>query len=207
MSAERRRAQIIESARRVFAESGYAATRTREIAAEAGVNEAMLYRHFPSKEELFEASVLESIDAAMVRATENAHGISRDLAGSASDVEDGIRRFFTDLADLAVDLGPLIGATGFGPNSPVRTKLIERLDALFEVATAITVNGIPDLMRDEIDVRLGLEEVFGALWFSAEMARWTGRPFDRETVLDQMMVTVFQGIIELPEDDEATQTA
>ncbi|GAA2079081.1 hypothetical protein GCM10009725_10460 [Aeromicrobium tamlense] len=207
MSAERRRAQIIESARRVFAESGYAATRTREIAAEAGVNEAMLYRHFPSKEELFEASVLESIDAAMVRATENAHGISRDLAGSASDVEDGIRRFFTDLADLAVDLGPLIGATGFGPNSPVRTKLIERLDALFEVATAITVNGIPDLMRDEIDVRLGLEEVFGALWFSAEMARWTGRTFDRETVLDQMMVTVFHGIIELPEDDDATQTA
>lgn len=204
MSAERRRAQIIEAARRVFAQSGYAASRTREIAAEAGVNEAMLYRHFPSKKELFEASVLESIDAAMVRATENARGISRDLAGTPSDVEDGIRRFFTDLADLAVDLGPLIGATGFGPNSRVRSKLIDRLDALFEVATAITVNGIPDLMRDEIDVRLGLEKVFGALWFTAQMARWTDRPFDREAVLDQMMVTVFQGIIDLPEEEPTT---
>lgn len=201
MSAERRRAQIIESARHVFAQKGFAATRTREIAAEAGINEAMLYRHFPSKEELFEVSVLESIDAAMVRATENAKGISRDLAGSATEVEIGIRTFFTDLVNLAVDLGPLIGATGFGPESTVRSKLIERLDALFEVATAITVTGIPDLLRDEVDVRLGLEKVFGALWFAAEMARWTGRPFDRETVLDQMMVTIFQGIIQLPEEE------
>lgn len=200
MSATLRRAQIIDSARRVFARQGYAASRTREIAAEAGINEAMLYRHFPSKEELFEASVLESIDAAMVRATENAAGISRDLAGSATQIEDGIRRFFRDLADLAVELGPLIGATAFGPDSPVRAQLIERLDALFEVATGITTRGIPDLMKDEVDVRLGLEKVFGALWFAAEMARWTDRPFDLEAVLDQMMVTIFEGLIALPDE-------
>jgi AcrR family transcriptional regulator len=201
MSAEQRRAQIIESARRVFAEKGYAATRTREIAAEAGVNEAMLYRHFPSKEELFEASVLESIDAAMVGAMDNAKGIRRDLAGSSADIQDGMRRFFTDLADLAVELGPLIGATAFGPDSPVRSKLIDRLDGLFDGATAITVNGIPDLMKDGVDVRLGLEKVFGAIWFAAEMARWTGRPFDRESVLDQTMLTIYEGIIDLPEDE------
>lgn len=202
MSAEHRRAQIIESARAVFARQGYAASRTREIAAEAGVNEAMLYRHFPSKEELFEASVLESIDAAMVRATQNARGISRDLAGSASQIDEGIRTFFRDLADIAVELGPLIGATAFGPESPVRTKLVERLDALFDIATAITVNGIPDLMRDEVDVRLGMEKVFGALWFTAEMARWTNRSFDREVVLEQMMLTIYQGLIQLPDDPE-----
>ncbi|MFS0886056.1 TetR/AcrR family transcriptional regulator [Aeromicrobium sp. 179-A 4D2 NHS] len=205
MSAELRRAQIIESARTVFARQGYAASRTREIAAEAGVNEAMLYRHFPSKEELFEASVLESIDAAMVRATQNAKGISRDLAGSASEIDDGIRKFFRDLADIAVELGPLIGATAFGPESPVRTKLVERLDALFDVSTAITVHGIPDLMKDEVDVRLGLEKVFGALWFAAEMARWTGREFDREAVLDQMMLTIYEGLIDMP--DEAKKLA
>lgn len=202
MSAERRRAQIIESARAVFARQGYAASRTREIAAEAGVNEAMLYRHFPSKEELFEASVLESIDAAMVRATQNARGISRDLAGSAAQIDVGIRTFFRDLTDIAVELGPLIGATAFGPDSPVRTKLVDRLDALFDIATAITVNGIPDLMRDEVDVRLGMEKIFGALWFTAEMARWTDRTFDREIVLDQMMLTIYQGLIQLPEDPE-----
>lgn len=97
MAAADRRAQIIESARRVFAQKGFAAARTRDIAAEAGVNEAMLYRHFPSKEELFEASVLESIDAAMIRALENAKGISRDLAGSADRIEIGIRTFFRAL--------------------------------------------------------------------------------------------------------------
>lgn len=203
MSAELRRAQIIESARRVFAQKGFAASRTRDLAAEANINEAMLYRHFPSKEELFEASVLESIDAAMVRAMENAKGISRDLTGSAAQIEDGIRTFFRDLVHIAVELGPLIGATAFGPESPVRTKLIERLDALFDVATSITVNGIADLMRDEVDVRLGLEEVFGALWFAAEMARWTNRPLDREMLLDQMMMTIYHGFIDAPAEPSA----
>nr|WP_230081456.1 TetR/AcrR family transcriptional regulator [Aeromicrobium senzhongii] len=202
MSAALRRAQITDSARRVFSEKGYAATRTREIAAEAGVNEAMLYRHFPSKEELFEASVLESIDAAMIGANANARSISRDLAGSSTEIQDGIRRFFTDLADLAVELGPLIGATAFGPDSPVRSKLVERLDALFDVATTITVNGIPDLMKDEVDVRLAHEQIFGSLWFAAEMARWTGRPFDREAVLDQVLLTIYGGVIRLPEDEQ-----
>ncbi len=200
MSAERRRAQIIESARAVFARQGYAASRTREIAAEAGVNEAMLYRHFPSKEELFEASVLESIDAAMVRATANAKSISRGLAGSASEIDEGIRKFFRDLADIAVELGPLIGATAFGPDSPVRSKLVDRLDALFDVATAITVHGIPDLMNDDVDVRLALEKVFGALWFAAEMARWADRPFDTQAVIDQLMVTIYEGLIDLPDE-------
>lgn len=200
MSAEDRRAQIIESARRVFAERGFAASRTRDLAAAAGVNEAMLYRHFPSKEELFEVSVLESIDAAMLGALANAKGISRDLAGSADQVEDGIRKFFRDLVDLAIDLGPLIGATAFGPDSPVRAKLIDRLDALFEVATSITVNGIPDMMKDEVDVRLGLEGIFGSLWFTSEMSRWTNRPIDREAMLDQMMLTIYEGVVNVPEE-------
>src|SRR5690606_39885931 len=120
----------------------------------------------------------------------------------SAEIQDGMRRFFTDLADLAVDLGPLIGATAFGPESPVRSKLVDRLDALFDVATSITVNGIPDLMKDEVDVRLGLEKVFGALWFTAQMAHWTDRPYDREVVLDQMMLTVFEGLIQLPEDQK-----
>lgn len=200
MSAEDRRAQIIDSARRVFAANGFAATRTRDIASEAGINEAMIYRHFPSKEELFEASVLGSIDAAMVRALDNAASIRRDLAGSADQIMDAIRRFFADMADIAIELGPLIGATAYGPDSPVRTQLIERLDALFAIATKITVAGIPDLITEGVDIRVGHENAFGAMWFSSSMAAWTGRPIDREVMIDQLLRGVFEGLISPPSE-------
>ena len=56
-SATTRRA-ILAAAERVFAESGLAGARTDAIADEAGVNKALLYYYFKSKERLYEA-VLE----------------------------------------------------------------------------------------------------------------------------------------------------
>jgi AcrR family transcriptional regulator len=44
-----RRASILDSAARLFAEKGYAATTVREIADSVGVLSGSLYHHFPSK--------------------------------------------------------------------------------------------------------------------------------------------------------------
>jgi AcrR family transcriptional regulator len=54
---EQRRPQIVAAARRLFARRGYDATTTREIAAEAGVSDALIYRHFRGKEALLRAIV------------------------------------------------------------------------------------------------------------------------------------------------------
>jgi AcrR family transcriptional regulator len=54
-----RHQQILEVATQMFAEKGFAATTTREIAAQAQVNEALIFRHFPTKDDLYWA-VLES---------------------------------------------------------------------------------------------------------------------------------------------------
>jgi AcrR family transcriptional regulator len=53
LSATDRRHQILEVASGLFARKGFQGTTTREIAEEAGVNEALLFRHFPSKENLY----------------------------------------------------------------------------------------------------------------------------------------------------------
>src|SRR5580704_15608604 len=50
-----RREAIMEAVRDVFAEKGFEATTTRELAKAAGVSEALLYRHCPSKESLYDA--------------------------------------------------------------------------------------------------------------------------------------------------------
>ena len=49
---------LLESARALFAERGYAGTSTREIARAASVTEPMIFRHFGSKAKLFEEAVL-----------------------------------------------------------------------------------------------------------------------------------------------------
>lgn len=55
MSAEDRKTAIIKAALPVFAEKGFDGATTRDIAAAAGVSEALLYRHFPGKEALYTA--------------------------------------------------------------------------------------------------------------------------------------------------------
>ncbi len=56
-SAEDRRLQILEVAKSLFARKGYEGTTTREIATAARVNEAIIFRHFPTKEELYWAVI------------------------------------------------------------------------------------------------------------------------------------------------------
>jgi AcrR family transcriptional regulator len=58
LTAEARREAIVEAVRDVFAEKGFDGTTTRELAKAAGVSEALLYKHFPSKESLY-AAMLE----------------------------------------------------------------------------------------------------------------------------------------------------
>jgi AcrR family transcriptional regulator len=55
LSSEERRRAIVDAVRGVFADKGFDGTTTRELARAAGVSEALLYKHFPSKESLYAA--------------------------------------------------------------------------------------------------------------------------------------------------------
>src|SRR5580658_4528446 len=55
--SDQSRAKILAAAERVFARDGLAGARTDAIAAEAGVNKALLYYYFKSKETLYEAVI------------------------------------------------------------------------------------------------------------------------------------------------------
>jgi AcrR family transcriptional regulator len=55
LSFNQRRQAIVEAVRNVFAEKGFDGTTTRELAKAAGVSEALIYKHFPSKQSLYAA--------------------------------------------------------------------------------------------------------------------------------------------------------
>ncbi|MBK8000551.1 MAG: helix-turn-helix transcriptional regulator [Verrucomicrobia bacterium] len=53
LSCEERKEAIVKAVLPIFARNGFANTTTRELAKAAGVSEALLYKHFPSKESLY----------------------------------------------------------------------------------------------------------------------------------------------------------
>ncbi|MBN2412051.1 TetR/AcrR family transcriptional regulator [candidate division KSB1 bacterium] len=55
------REKILKAAREVFVEKGYDGARMHEIAARAGVNKAMIYYYYSSKDALFESILKESL--------------------------------------------------------------------------------------------------------------------------------------------------
>ena len=71
-----RRASILVTAREVFQENGLAGARTKAIADLAGTSETILYRHFASKEELFEAAVLEPVESLVANLVESADSMA-----------------------------------------------------------------------------------------------------------------------------------
>lgn len=58
LTGDERRTQLIDTAMRLFARKGFNGTTTREIALAAGVNEAIIFRYFPHKDDLY-AAILE----------------------------------------------------------------------------------------------------------------------------------------------------
>ena len=55
MTGEERRRQLIEVAIDLFSRKGFSGTTTKEIAAAAGVTEAIIFRHFATKQDLYKA--------------------------------------------------------------------------------------------------------------------------------------------------------
>ena len=69
--AEAKREQILEGGRRAFIAGGFRGTSVPSIAAEAGVSVGLIYRYFPSKEELFLELCLSGTPAELAELAEH----------------------------------------------------------------------------------------------------------------------------------------
>ncbi len=83
MTSEGRRAAIMEAAIALFSERGFRGTTTRALAEAVGVTEPVLYEHFKSKRDLFEAIVEVKSQEGVARAT----AMLQPLADAGQDRE------------------------------------------------------------------------------------------------------------------------
>lgn len=85
--------RIKSAARKVFHKKGYAATRTRDIADEAGINLALLNYYFRSKEKLFDIIMLETMTGFF-------HMIKSIFNDETTTLEQKIERIASSYIDL-----------------------------------------------------------------------------------------------------------
>jgi TetR/AcrR family transcriptional regulator len=67
LTAPDRRRQLIEAAMDLFSRKGFAGTTTKEIAAAAGVSEAIIFRHFATKRDLYTAIIEHNLNSCAAR--------------------------------------------------------------------------------------------------------------------------------------------
>jgi AcrR family transcriptional regulator len=67
LSSQARRGELLEAALQEFSSRGYYLTQMEHVAARAGVSKALVYQHFPSKEELFAAVTEQVVEGLMGR--------------------------------------------------------------------------------------------------------------------------------------------
>lgn len=60
-SGQERQASLIQAATRLFAKKGFNGTTTKEIARAAGISEALVFKHFPTKRALYAAILAEKV--------------------------------------------------------------------------------------------------------------------------------------------------
>lgn len=104
LTAEERRENILDAARRVFLENGFAGARTRRIAEEAGITEALLYRFFPSKTAIFRAAVHDPLEAFVAELL----ATTRDIDTRSGDRQQRLRQVNEMLLEFMAGSAPFL---------------------------------------------------------------------------------------------------
>ncbi len=110
-----RRQAILDAAREVFSEQGLAGARTKDIAQRAGVAEGLIFKHFKTKDALFEHAVVDPLDELVKRVDDAAAAFA-----AADDVRDRTAQavaFHSEILATMQEIGPLLGAVLFDQRS------------------------------------------------------------------------------------------
>jgi TetR/AcrR family transcriptional regulator len=193
LSADERREQIIDSARLVFERSGFDGARTRDLAAAAGVNEALLYRHFASKEELFEAAVAGPLEAAVGKLVELSGEPPETFDISGAVMHERTYQFIYDLLGVMEEIGPLLGVVMFGQADRSGEYFRNRIDPSLTRIEHVVEANLSAWLHKEFDIGLTVRLAVGTAWFLATTDKLCNRNRDRAATAQAITALILEG--------------
>ncbi len=160
------RALVLRAAQGLFADHGYHGTKTREIAERAGVAEPVIFRHFGSKAEIFEVSILAPFTAFANEWAES----WRIEPLAAADEYELTRTFVEGFYGLALDhrevLRTLMAARTLGGDAAlteVADRVVVQLADLLMLVRDLLVEHRDARKWDALDPPVTVAVAFGAI--------------------------------------------
>lgn len=194
MSAEERRAQILAAAREVFLADGMAGARTRRIAEVAGVNEALLYQHFSSKEEIFEEAVVRPLHEVVAAVTGAGSALPAfDAEGRAQ--HDLTEEYLAELLRTFLEVSPLLGVVLFSERAAGERFYAEAIGPLADTISTVVRESFPTWSHRDFDPGLVTISVIGACISLSLDHHFAGRPVDIEATARQLTDLLFFGLL------------
>lgn len=164
MSAEERRVKIIAAARDAFLESGFSGTKTREIARRAGITEAFLYKHFRSKEEIYQVAVEAPLALLAKTLVQEVKLLSeRQDTTRAQRLE----RANELLLGAMIELAPLLSVALFADLAKGREEYQHVVRPLLREAIEVIVTDISGWDPPQIDIDVIYQGFFGVHYGAA----------------------------------------
>jgi len=174
------RDRIIESARYLFWEKGFAGTSMADLLAHAGVNSGSFYHFFESKEALLRAVLETYIDALRPMVVDPAFAHADDPVGRIFAILAGYRdRILSTNCQYGCPLGRL--ALEIDPENRPAHDLIARNFRGWIGAVRECVDGLKDFLGDETDPEALSTYVLAVMEGGVMLSRSYGsvEPFDR----------------------------
>ncbi|MCG2803435.1 MAG: TetR/AcrR family transcriptional regulator [Cellulomonas sp.] len=123
MGRTARRAQVLETAQQLFARLGYHQVSMDDIAEAAGVSKPVLYRHFPSKLDLYVAVVDERAQALLAAVQESLAEVRE--GAHPRGVTAAIVRAYLEFADAAGQSASLLFESDATRDDVVGARLVD----------------------------------------------------------------------------------
>jgi AcrR family transcriptional regulator len=207
LRAADRRAEIVAAAREVFLRSGYTGARIREITALAGVNDALLYQHFDSKEALFEAAIAEPLEATARTLTERGFAMVHDppdALASPSLRRARIADLLDAVLDMMLEVAPMLAILLLSEPDRAERFYRTRFFPVVEMLADAVEHESRAWEHRDFDARLAVTSALGACLLLALDRRFGGTMLaDRDAAVRELTENILQGL-ELPaETDEA----
>lgn len=189
LSAEARRAQLLDVARSVFAADGYHGAAMEQIAQSAGVTKPVLYQHFESKKELYLALLSQD----MTRLLQQVESAIEGISSNRERIHRGIESYFTFIDSNEGSFRLLFRET-MGADPDFR-KVIDRFrDAIANrIGTTIAAETGYSKEESELLARgiIGMAEAAAQWWLER-------REVDKEKLVRDVSDLAWRGLAGLP---------
>lgn len=190
---------LISTAQTVFVEKGYANTTTRLLAEEAGVSEALLFRHFKTKDNLFRQAIAEPF--AMVLST---YVQQYDPRLPAADFQAGLYKILRENRGTVMALfSAEIFESEFAFNE-VLAPLEKVMDGLEDILQRDVEYFHLENLDTYISARLCFAMALGLSIFDGWLFPTKSKRPSRQRLIDEMLVQLVHGLAHHPPADAGT---